>query len=431
MPCSSRAIDDGAVRDRPGDPFRFGAFDGVDRTPALLRLLLDLDDLGREVVLNAGEVLFARLHDRVALVLADDDDRDLHAEPEASALRRVRIQRKPGPMVRRRSWISFALMLSAGIACKETPKTPAAPRDAGNPGENSDVEEDDEIRPVYPDKPKEIPPAVTKLCKALHELPRVRRAECCKGTPGILLTAECERNLAGAIEVGGVKLLEEKIEGCAKAIAAQHEGCDWVGPTPLPTPRECFGLVAGLVKPGARCRSTLECPDTMRCLGSGPTDRGRCGPSAPPGFACNTGVDPLVTYLRQTDVDKKRPACDGFCDRQRCRKAVPAGEKCISSVMCESGHRCKEGICTKGEKSALGEPCIGGDCPEGLRCSQKICKKPGKPGDPCEVNTDCVSVCEAKRCKTSCQVAPVLKQLSPPPVKPELQKSRKKRNKAK
>lgn len=328
-----------------------------------------------------------------------------------------------------RSVLVLVCTIGLVAACKTKAEKPAGPRDGGNPGENSAVEEAADIRPVYPNKPKEISPAVTKLCKALHETPRKRRAECCKTTPGIILTSECERNLAGAIEVGGVKLNEDKIDPCVAAIEKQHAGCDWVAPSAQPTPPECQDLVTGLLAAKDKCRSSLECPAGMRCLGSGPTDVGRCGPPSPPRSFCNTAVDPLVTYLRQTKVEKTRPACKGFCDRNRCVAHVAAGGECRSNVMCEPGHRCREGKCVAGETAAAGEPCIGGDCAEGLRCSQKICKKPGKPGDTCEVNTDCLSVCEDGKCKTSCQVAPLLKKLSPPPVLPGKQKSRMKKPK--
>lgn len=322
-------------------------------------------------------------------------------------------------MIRR---VALSLFVVA-FACKQ--EAPKPPRDAGQPSETAAPEEDDEIRPVYPEDVAEIPTAVTKLCRALHERPKVRRAECCERKPGVTLTSECERNLAGALSVKGIALDESKIAACSAAIETQHEGCDWVAPSPLPIPAECLGIVAGTKKLGEACRSTLECPAGLHCRGSGPTDLGRCSPPAPPRASCNTGVDPLVTYLRQDDVEITRPACQGFCDRNRCRAFLELDTSCVSNVQCGSERRCREGKCVEGAIAAKGEPCIGGDCAPGLRCSQKKCVEPKPVGAECEVDSECRSVCEDGACKMSCDTAPILKQLSKPMVPRDEMKRRK------
>ncbi|MEQ9499642.1 MAG: hypothetical protein RIT81_22335 [Deltaproteobacteria bacterium] len=332
----------------------------------------------------------------------------------------------------RNSFVSLALCSAlALVGCKQTEETaqkdPAAPRDAGQPTADAPPEEDDEIRPVYPEKIETIPPIVTRLCKALHERPKVRRAECCERKPGVLLTSECERNLAGALLVKGVVLDEAKVEACEAAIETQHEGCDWVAPTPLKTPEACHEFVTGTRQLGQACRSTLECPDGMHCVGGGPTDLGRCGPPAPPRASCNTGVDPLVTYLRQTHVERTRPVCDGFCDRNRCRAFIEPGGACVSNVQCGPEHRCREGVCAGSALAAEGEPCIGGDCAAGLSCSEKRCVAPKAAGASCSVDSECKSSCIAGKCKMSCDTAPVLRQLSKPMVPREKMKKRKAR----
>src|SRR5687768_13728979 len=81
---------------------------------------------------------------------------------------------------------------------------------------------DDSIKPVYPANAGEVPALVSRWCRALHELPRKKRAECCNTTPGVVLTSECERNLAGAIAGGGVSLEEERVAACERAMEAMH-----------------------------------------------------------------------------------------------------------------------------------------------------------------------------------------------------------------
>ncbi len=309
------------------------------------------------------------------------------------------------PRITARSLSLCALLAFA--ACKARTEAPAAPPDAGQPDENAAPEEDDEIRPVYPEKIDVIPATVSRLCRALHERPKVRRAECCERKPGVMLTSECERNLAGALLVKGVLLDEASVAACEAAIEAQHTGCDWVAPTPLSTPEACRDLVEGTRKLGQACRSTLECPAGMHCVGSGPTDLGRCGPPAPPRSSCNTAVDPLVTYLRQDHVERTRPVCDGFCDRNTCRAFIAVGERCISNVQCGPDHRCREGVCAQGAVGGEGEPCIGGDCAEGLVCAEKKCSAP-------------------KTSEMNCDTAPILKQLSKPMVPRDQMKRRKK-----
>ena len=65
---------------------------------------------------------------------------------------------------------------------------------------------DEEVKPVYPLDVGKPDPLVSKLCKALHDLPEERRAACCKQPLGLVLTSECERNLGGAFAAKAVTL---------------------------------------------------------------------------------------------------------------------------------------------------------------------------------------------------------------------------------
>jgi hypothetical protein len=283
---------------------------------------------------------------------------------------------------------SLALIISCDRCDEEREGKPLA----------SAAQTDDSIQPVYPVNPGEVPALVSRLCRAMHELPRKRRAECCKTTVGVLLTGECERNLAGAIAGGGVAIEEERVAACEQGIEAMHAECDWIGPWPALMPSACLGIVRGTRKAGEECRSSLECGGGLRCVGVGPTDPGICGEPPPPGALCGTAVDTLAVYLRQDDVDRRHPACaDGFCDRARCVAYAGDGASCKASVQCRSG-RCVEGKCAAEGIAA----CSGGECAAGLRCISGTCSEPKSIGEPCGDHRECKSACISGKCATQC-----------------------------
>jgi hypothetical protein len=256
---------------------------------------------------------------------------------------------------------------------------------------------------VYPRDVKDVPPLVARLCEALHTLPRVRWAECCQSTPGTVLTSECTRNVTGAIAGGAIALSEDGVARCEAAMAKVHEGCDWVGPWPRETPAECRSLFRGSRKANDACRSTLECEGSLRCLGVGPTDAGRCGEPPPIGGLCGSAVDALAVYARQDDVDEVHPMCGGgYCDRNRCAPHVELGGKCTASVQCGEG-RCVEGACVADRRGAVGEPCSGGDCQAGLRCVSRACVSPKAAGETCTDDRDCLGGCVGGVCKMTCE----------------------------
>jgi hypothetical protein len=270
-----------------------------------------------------------------------------------------------------------------------------------------------EVTPVYPRKVGAVPPLVERLCDVLHGLPKRREAECCGRTPGVILTSECVRNLAGAVTSSAAELSAEDVDACATAMEKAHEGCDWVGPYPPTVPGACLDIIRGRRAIGDVCRSALECADGLRCVGSGPTDPGRCGPPSPIGSLCNTAVDPLVVYARQDDVDVRRPACaGGFCDRNRCRPHQARGERCSANAHCGGG-RCADGVCVEESVAPLGGPCLGGDCPAGARCTRSRCVEAKPIGATCASDAECKAACVEGRCKMGCEIAPMLKVLSP------------------
>lgn len=89
-------------------------------------------------------------------------------------------------------------LLFLALACKKP--APAAPDAQVQIAGDSTY--DETIQPVYPALKGEAPKLATRLCYALQELPLVRKAACCSRNPGIVLTSECVRNLAGAMANG-------------------------------------------------------------------------------------------------------------------------------------------------------------------------------------------------------------------------------------
>jgi hypothetical protein len=204
---------------------------------------------------------------------------------------------------------------------------------------------DDEVRPVYPVTADPPDPLATRLCEALHALPAKRKAACCGGAPGFHLAGECARTLSFALRSKAVTLGPEDVDRCVDAIERSLQGCDWVTPLSAPPPAACEGIVRGELAAGARCRSSLECRDGLRCMGAGPTDAGRCVPPPARG-ACGASVDALAASTRQTRSELAHPECAGHCEQRMCAADVPRGGACVSHVECGRGRRCASGKCS-------------------------------------------------------------------------------------
>jgi hypothetical protein len=252
---------------------------------------------------------------------------------------------------------------------------------------------DETVKPAYPALTGAPDPLVAALCRALHQRSEERRAECCGGRVGIVLTAECERALGGAVQAGALRLEPGEVARCAAAVDGALAGCDWVGAFPPPVPPECRGLTHGAVAEGGRCRSSLECRGDLHCDGSGPTSPGACRAPRPDGAACSLAVDPLAGFLKQDDLDRAQPECRGACEHHRCTAFHALGASCGASLQCGAGRRCAAGACVEGERAAAGDPCSGEDCAAGLRCLRGRCIAPGATGAACASDFDCRGGC--------------------------------------
>jgi hypothetical protein len=251
---------------------------------------------------------------------------------------------------------------------------------------------DDEIRPVYPLKVTSDPLA-QRLCGALQELPERRRAECCGRVPGASFTDECVRTLSYAIGAKTVTVDPLDADRCVEAMSRAYEGCSWVGPNAIPVPEACLGIIKGNVPDGGVCRSSLDCATGKHCQGSGPTHLGVCAPPLPARYACDLGVDTLVTYTRQTSAEAQHPECVGYCMRRRCFEATPIGGACKVTPECGPGRACTAGKCSDAPTPVAGKPCPAGACMNGARCVKGACITPRAEGEACTADAECRGAC--------------------------------------
>ncbi|HVE81766.1 MAG TPA: hypothetical protein VND93_02925 [Myxococcales bacterium] len=283
-----------------------------------------------------------------------------------------------------------------GPGCKCARSGFAAPDAAGI--------DDDQVRPNY-DLTGPTHPLAAKLCDALHKLPLERRVECCHGGGGVTMVSQCTAMLSSALRLGAVTAEAEAVDRCAKAMEAAYAGCAWVGPNDVPLPEVCQGLLKGTLAAGARCRSSLECQDGLRCAGSGPTDLGRCAPPGPTGLPCEISVDALAGYVRQ-DLRRGHSECQGWCQRRFCQDPVKEGGQCLADLQCQTGMHCAGGACVPGPVSGPGEKCSPGGCQRPLRCIQDTCRAPAEEGAACTQDYECQGGCvqtdAGSRCGPAC-----------------------------
>ena len=232
-------------------------------------------------------------------------------------------------------------VVSAG-GCKRSEPSPQ-PSPSATSGEKTVVTDD--AKPVYPLVTSDPDPAAARICAALQDLPRERRAACRGTTPGVSFAAFCTSALTAATRSGAVRVDAAAAGTCIGAIDRSLQGCDWVGPVDPPAPLECDGFIHGLRGEGASCRSSLECVDGLRCHGVAPTAVGRCGRPRADGEACGVAVNPLVAYARQDRVDRAHPECSGFCADHLCAPRAPRGGACRATVGCTAADVCVGGRC--------------------------------------------------------------------------------------
>jgi hypothetical protein len=311
--------------------------------------------------------------------------------------------------VRKTVALSSALISLILLACgrKDAPSTTAdsgaaAAAAVGSAGLTSAAPptpaEGDDVEPVYPvDAKAPTLPLAEKLCEALHATPEKKRAACCNATPGIVMTSECTRTLSAAIRGKAVTVSESDVDACIAAFDATLAGCDWVGPFPPGPPPACRGVVKGAVRAGQKCRSSLECEGSLRCLGAGPTTPGTCGHAKADGEACGGTVDALATFTRDTDLDAQHPECATSCIRHKCSPAIAAGGTCRTTADCASGLLCLGAAAKKCTAAPLpseaGEACPGGTCGDGLSCIRGKCTARKAGGQACTADFECRGGC--------------------------------------
>jgi hypothetical protein len=277
-------------------------------------------------------------------------------------------------------------------SARPVPSASAPPLASSAPAPSADPGEDSRQSSVYPLDAGTPDPLAQRLCSALHDLPEQRRTACCDIQPGIVFTSECVRMLTSAVRVKAASLDAAEVDRCITAMGRAHEGCEWVGPYPPDPPKECLGIVHGALARGARCRSSLECGDGLRCQGASPMAAGRCGPPRADGEACGAAVDPLVVYVKQSPEDPAHRECSGYCDHLRCASKVPNGGACRFTAQCESGG-CASGKCAPVVPAKAGEACPTGECSDGSRCLLGKCVQRKPTGGACKTDFECLGAC--------------------------------------
>lgn len=279
----------------------------------------------------------------------------------------------------------------------------AAAVDAGGDGGSGG----EDVEPVYPIEANAAPePLAEKLCNALTTMPEKKRAECCKATPSIVITAECTRQLSAAIRHRALTVEPAAIDACITAYEKTLEGCDWVGPFAPGPPAACQGIFQGKLAAGQKCRSSLECSGDLRCKDLGPTTTGKCGPAGTgEETSCGGTVDSLATYTLQNDVDKRHPECRDRCIKHKCQPPIGQDGACLISSDCQEGMQClplpnaprvgnPPKRCVAGKAPAKeGEPCPGAVCEAPLQCIRGTCAARKATGEACVDDFECRGGC--------------------------------------
>ena len=261
-----------------------------------------------------------------------------------------------------------------------------------------------EVESVFPADNQPPLALAERYCAALHELPALRRKDCCNDQRGALFVKECSRMLSYSLRSGGSSLTEESVAKCEAAFSKRLEGCGWVGLEPPRIPAECRGLLTGTRKRGDLCRSSLECAAGDSCAGLSATNSGICSVPKASGGMCQTAIDSLAAYLFADDA--AHPECAGVCDKLRCRDATAEGATCSATLECGSGQRCAKGRCVKGSHATVSQACSEDlPCAEELRCVEGTCRTALPAGEPCNSDLACLGSCNSGTCAMRCEVA--------------------------
>jgi hypothetical protein len=300
--------------------------------------------------------------------------------------------------------LTLSAVALAGVACTPEPASaptarPKAPSTLAGAAE-ARPPSPPEVRPVYPTGPVTPDATAAALCRALHETPARRRAECCQrpAPPAGAHGAACTRLLSLAVADGAIRLDAGATAACIATLEAAGgpSTCETQGrfaPGPAPD-GPCVDVVVGLRRAGAECRSDLECEGSMQCRGAGPTTPGTCAGPNQVGMGCGEAVDVLVAQTGLPGSEARHPECDGLCVQRRCTFLTPAGAACRANAACGPGRACVEGLCADAPTGlGAGEPCPGLGCAASLRCVEGRCRAPAPTGAICTHDGECAGAC--------------------------------------
>jgi hypothetical protein len=164
--------------------------------------------------------------------------------------------------------------------------------------------------------PESVSPWIAPLCRALHALPRERRAACSGEKPGVLLTSACEGALSASLHTQSVRLDEAQARACIAGMEARYEGCEWSDARVMPALPACQAVLEGARAEGTRCASSLECGQGLYCRGASTFDQGVCSQPQAAGARCELAADSLASYV-PSPPDTHRE-CQQSCTRGRC-----------------------------------------------------------------------------------------------------------------
>ncbi len=215
---------------------------------------------------------------------------------------------------------------------------------------------------------------------------------------------DCPRRLRRwrALELEGVRL-----EGTATCASPVRLRLHWTAGS---LTRLKLSNVAEVVGAEAPCNSSLECAGKLFCLAVGPNRSGACWPAVEAGGPCGASVDPLAAAIRDVDVNKAHPPCQGYCRVRHCADHAEAGQPCAAERRCRAGFSCTEGRCAKTQRAALDEACNAKRrCTTGA-CVDGRCRLQKSVGQPCSRSADCRGVCGkevkgARTCEPRCEAA--------------------------
>ncbi|HMJ55655.1 MAG TPA: hypothetical protein VK540_26450 [Polyangiaceae bacterium] len=289
---------------------------------------------------------------------------------------------------------TIVLILLAAASCRERPVAKASAFDGGPPtgAGAAGLAPIDALGTIYP---RDVPPhpIASRLCEVLHTVVGRRKAECCGGDPTPLLATECARVLGATLHAKAVEVDEAAVERCASAMGDSLAGCNWVTPSPPPTPEACQALVHGKLERGSVCRSSLECQGDMHCEGVSPTKTGLCTPPGGEGAGCGSHVDVLAAYLFDRHLATSHPFCAEHCSlaSHKCGPQPKLGSACVANVNCGPSQICVTGQCSAAAPGRRGETCSALPCAEGLRCIDQRCAPLASSAEACSSDMDCAA----------------------------------------